>query len=237
MVIIFCIFPQYIEFHQFLLSDLLFSYFIFLGIYLNEKYKNFNNLNFIKYLEPLVFGVALLIRKQSIFWIFAYFIFHLIKKEFDLRYVAFYFLPSFVFFTIFRTNPVGNISNQAGEWSDFKFPDLDTIIFTFKEIGYIVTRFPNNISSIVGMFFLLFIFYMFIKEKNLISLFSSYAIFHFFIYTIYVQRFWMPIIGPLIIYTTYYLKFILRQQKLILINYNFNFCNSILDNINSRFYF
>ena len=119
-------------------------------------------------------------------------------------------------FTIFRTNPVGNISNQAGEWSDFKFPDLDTIIFTFKEIGYIVTRFPNNISSIVGMFFLLFIFYMFIKEKNLISLFFSFICnFSFFYLYNLCPEILMPIIGPLIIYTTYYLKFILRQQKLI----------------------
>ena len=167
------------------------------GIYMNYK-SEFYKQNWYIY-EAIIFGLAFLVRRQGALWLIVYLIVSIFKEKKiskqSLLYSFYFFLPFVIFFTILRVNPVGNISSSAGEWSNFTTPNIDTLIFIFKEIGFIATRYPNNISAIFGVLFFAFILFGFLKESNVRNTFLIfYIIFHFFYSPADTQRYWMPII-------------------------------------------
>ena len=194
---LFAFLPIFLEFHYKLLSEMLFAFLMIFGIYMNYKSELYKQ-NWYIY-EAIIFGLAFLVRRQGALWLIVYLIVSIFKEKKiskqSLLYSFYFFLPFVISFITLRVNPVGNISSSAGEWSNFTTPNIDTLIFIFKEIGFIATRYPNNISAIFGVLFFAFILFGFLKEPNVRNTFLIfYIIFHFFYSPADTQRYWMPII-------------------------------------------
>ncbi len=212
---LFAFLPLFLEFHYKLASEMLFSFLIITGIYLNYK-SELHGKNFYIY-EAIIFGLAFLVRRQGALWLVVYLAVAIIREKKiskqSLLYSFYFSLPFIVSFTILGVNPLGNISSSAGEWSNFTMPSGDTLIFIFKEIGFIVTRYPNNISSIFGILFFIFILFGSLKELNVRNLFLTfYIIFHFFYSPADTQRYWMPIVAIFAIQIIIYFKNLLNHK-------------------------
>ena len=191
--------PIYLEFHFKLLSEMLFSFLIILGFYFKLQ-QNMHPKSYLYIFEALIFGIALLVRRQAIIWIFAYlFVSIFVDKSFNKKnifYVFNFFLPSILIYFILRISPFGNITSSAGEWSGFDALNMERILFIFKEVGYIFTRFPNNLSALIGILIFVFLIYLCFKNFNTENLFLiTYAVLHMFYSILDTQRFWMPLIG------------------------------------------
>ena len=95
--------PIYLEFHFKLLSEMLFSFLIILGFYFKLQ-QNLHSKSYLYIFEALIFGCALLVRRQAIIWIFAYlFISIFVDKSFNKKnilYVFNFFLPSILIYFI-----------------------------------------------------------------------------------------------------------------------------------------
>ena len=105
-------------------------------------------------------------------------------------------MPSILIYFILRISPFGNITSSAGEWSGFDALNMERILFIFKEVGYIFTRFPNNLSALIGILIFVFLIYLCFKNFNTENLFLIiYAVLHMFYSILDTQRFWMPLIG------------------------------------------
>ena len=177
--------PIYLEFHFKLLSEMLFSFLIILGFYFKLQ-QNMHPKSYLYIFEALIFGIALLVRRQAIIWIFAYlFVSIFVDKSFNKKnifYVFNFFLPSILIYFILRISPFGNITSSAGEWSGFDALNMERILFIFKEVGYIFTRFPNNLSALIGILIFVFLIYLCFKNFNTENLFLIiYAVLHMFL--------------------------------------------------------
>ena len=66
--------PIYLEFHFKLLSEMLFSFLIILGFYFKLQ-QNLHPKSYLYIFEALIFGIALLVRRQAIIWILRIFLY------------------------------------------------------------------------------------------------------------------------------------------------------------------
>lgn len=207
-------FPIFMEFHYKILTEMLFSFLVILGFYLHLK-SNIQDNSFHRY-EAIIFGLSFLVRKQAIFWLIAYLLVSIIKskkiKKDDFVYVAFYFIPFILFYFILRENPIGNAGPSAGEWNGFTNVNFERLVFVFKEIGFLITRFPNDISSLVGLVILFLMSYFCVKDLNTQNLFLvAYSIFHMFYSINDTQRFWMPLVGIIFFQFLFYFHSIMKK--------------------------
>jgi len=206
--------PIFMEFHYKILTEMLFSSLIILGFYLHLK-SNFQDKSFHRY-EAIIFGLSFLVRKQAIFWLVAYLLVSIINskktKKDDFVYIAFFFIPFILFYFILRVNPIGNAGPSAGEWGGFINVNFERLVFIFKEIGFLVTRFPNDLSSLVGLVILLLMTYFCVKDLNTQNLFLVvYSIFHMFYSINDTQRFWMPLVGIILFQFLFYFHNIMKK--------------------------
>lgn len=206
--------PIIMEFHYKILTEMLFSFLLIIGFYLHLK-SNFLEKSFHKY-EAIIFGLSFLVRKQAIFWLLAYLLVSIIKsnkiKKDDFVYTAFFFIPFIFFYFILKVNPIGNFGPSAGEWSGFINVNYERLVFIFKEIGFLITRFPNDISSLVGLMILFLMSYFCFKDFNTQNLFLvAYSIFHMFYSINDTQRFWMPLVGIILIQFLFYFHHIMKK--------------------------
>ncbi len=61
-----------------------------------------------------------------------------------ILFISFLFHSIFLFYFILRENPIGNAGPSAGEWNGFTNVNFERLVFVFKEIGFLITRFPND---------------------------------------------------------------------------------------------